>query len=419
MVETPRSRTGLLDMMGQGDSAFAGWLDPRRNFLQQTFAGMVGHDSTKDALRGATQGAVQGRQIDTAYQTKVAKEQKAQDRLNSTVEWMRQNAPQYAGMVEAGMPVGEAWSAAMQEMQPQGSDASFSQTPVFFEDPEGNQHIGQMSSSGGVLLNGEVMNSIPEGWKITNRPQGTQFLNLGDRYAVGDPNRRGADAINPAGPAIQGSPSSDMNVQGTGPERTMQPAPGSDPAYERQQDARERADQERAQALKSQREDDRSQLVLHAIDTALDRSGFFTTGPLGSVGRAVGATPNIELESAVRTVKANLGFDQLQQMRDASPTGGALGQVSERELDFLQSTVTALDERQSEQQLDQNLEIVRTLLKRNQVYRQLDREGIPLDDPRAQQMLNQFPLPGNVDLPEPPGAQGSGQGGSDPLGIRY
>ena len=37
------------------------------------------------------------------------------------------------------------------------------------------------------------------------------------------------------------------------------------------------------------------------------------------------------------TIKANIGFDKLQKMRDASPTGGALGQVSERELGFLQS----------------------------------------------------------------------------------
>jgi hypothetical protein len=47
--------------------------------------------------------------------------------------------------------------------------------------------------------------------------------------------------------------------------------------------------------------------------------------------------------SAVKTIQANLGFDALQAMRDASPTGGALGQVAVQELEMLQSTVANLD----------------------------------------------------------------------------
>ena len=42
-------------------------------------------------------------------------------------------------------------------------------------------------------------------------------------------------------------------------------------------------------------------------------------------------------------------------MRDASPTGGALGQVSERELDLLMSTLSSLDQAQSEPQFLQAL----------------------------------------------------------------
>jgi len=42
-------------------------------------------------------------------------------------------------------------------------------------------------------------------------------------------------------------------------------------------------------------------------------------------------------------------------MRDASPTGGALGQVSERELAFLQSTIGNLEQSQSKEQLTYNL----------------------------------------------------------------
>jgi hypothetical protein len=42
-------------------------------------------------------------------------------------------------------------------------------------------------------------------------------------------------------------------------------------------------------------------------------------------------------------------------MRDSSPTGGALGQVTERELALLQSVAGTLDQAQSAEQLMQNL----------------------------------------------------------------
>src|SRR5690606_31260540 len=51
----------------------------------------------------------------------------------------------------------------------------------------------------------------------------------------------------------------------------------------------------------------------------------------------------------------NLGFDQLQAMRDASPTGGSLGQVSERELTFLQGTVANLNPNLGEERLKEQL----------------------------------------------------------------
>ena len=46
-------------------------------------------------------------------------------------------------------------------------------------------------------------------------------------------------------------------------------------------------------------------------------------------------------------------------MRDSSPTGGALGQVSERELGFLQSTLVALDPNMGDEELIKGLEKVK------------------------------------------------------------
>jgi hypothetical protein len=45
-------------------------------------------------------------------------------------------------------------------------------------------------------------------------------------------------------------------------------------------------------------------------------------------------------------------------MRDASPTGGALGQVSERELSFLQSVFGSLDQTQSAEELTYNIQLL-------------------------------------------------------------
>ena len=59
-------------------------------------------------------------------------------------------------------------------------------------------------------------------------------------------------------------------------------------------------------------------------------------GQFEAVGQAVFSwVPFSEEQSvnnAVDTLKANVAFDRLQKMRDNSKTGGALGQVSEKEL---------------------------------------------------------------------------------------
>lgn len=94
--------------------------------------------------------------------------------------------------------------------------------------------------------------------------------------------------------------------------------------------------------------------VIGTIDGALDLVGFSTAGP-GSMLSGVSGTPARNLAAQLETIKANLGFDRLQQMRDMSPTGGALGSVAVQELTALQSTVSSLDQGQSPAQLRKSL----------------------------------------------------------------
>jgi len=103
---------------------------------------------------------------------------------------------------------------------------------------------------------------------------------------------------------------------------------------------------------------DNTKVVLDKIVEAEKLVGKGTTG-IGSYLSIVPGTPAKELSTVLGTIKARLGFDQLQQMRSASPTGGALGQVSNRELASLEGALSSLDQGLSPDALRQNLKQIR------------------------------------------------------------
>jgi hypothetical protein len=95
--------------------------------------------------------------------------------------------------------------------------------------------------------------------------------------------------------------------------------------------------------------------VIGTVDSALSKLGTGEAGLIGSTAAKIPGTQAYNLNRDVETIKANLGFEQLQAMREASPTGGALGQVAVQELIALQATLANLDIGQSERQLRANL----------------------------------------------------------------
>jgi hypothetical protein len=90
--------------------------------------------------------------------------------------------------------------------------------------------------------------------------------------------------------------------------------------------------------------------VLDRVKEAKELVGPFTTGFAGTFA-VLPSSDARKLANKIKTIKANLGFNELQQMRDASPTGGALGQVAVQEIEFLQSTIDALDQLESSEDL--------------------------------------------------------------------
>ena len=108
---------------------------------------------------------------------------------------------------------------------------------------------------------------------------------------------------------------------------------------------------------------DELQNINTVIDTAIEQTSPATAG-IGSLTAIVPGTKSADLSGTLSTIQADAAFSRLQQMRDQSKTGGALGQVSERELGLLSSARAAIEQSQSPEQLKANLERYKSLRKK-------------------------------------------------------
>lgn len=104
--------------------------------------------------------------------------------------------------------------------------------------------------------------------------------------------------------------------------------------------------------------------ALDDIDRLMKSATLPTTGAIGSRLAAMPGTAAHDIAQALNTVSANISFSQLQQMRESSPTGGALGNVTEGEQKLLQNSFAALSQSQTEEQFKTNLGRVRAVFER-------------------------------------------------------
>lgn len=109
---------------------------------------------------------------------------------------------------------------------------------------------------------------------------------------------------------------------------------------------------------------ERSARVIRIIDDVMKEVGPTTSGLIGKTASNIPGTAAFDLARNIDAIKANIGFNELQAMREASKTGGALGQVAVQELEFLQATLGSLDIGQSTVQLRENLSDVRQSVSR-------------------------------------------------------
>ena len=100
----------------------------------------------------------------------------------------------------------------------------------------------------------------------------------------------------------------------------------------------------------------RRQTVVDDLLEAKNAVGWQTSGFIGKNTSNIPGSPAYNLQARLQSIKARIGFGELQKMRFESPTGGALGQVAVQELEQLQNSIASLDLGQGEGQLKSEMD---------------------------------------------------------------
>ena len=137
---------------------------------------------------------------------------------------------------------------------------------------------------------------------------------------------------------------------------------------------RREAENNRLRGEKFNKVDSRFRQIQDSLDSAwLPTTGFAG----GQVLSNFGGTAAHNIDADLETIKGIIGFSELQAMREASPTGGAVGQVSDFENRLLQAQYGSLVQSQTEDQFRRNLQTVRD------TFRRVVHEGISEEEAMA------------------------------------
>ena len=139
----------------------------------------------------------------------------------------------------------------------------------------------------------------------------------------------------------------------------IQPIPGSPAALEMEQALKARDTQ-------GGRKQTSTDVITNAASNAreLIKSGTLTTGTLGRIASNLTESDAAELRRQVDVLKSNATIENLTAMRQASPTGGALGSVTEKEGAMLAAAAGAIDPNAGNEQVAKQLDnYEKTLLR--------------------------------------------------------
>lgn len=113
----------------------------------------------------------------------------------------------------------------------------------------------------------------------------------------------------------------------------------------------------------SEYQKERAKRTIQSVDELMGQVNNFTVG-FGSLLAGIPTTKAKNFKSQLDTLKSNISFGELTAMREASKTGGALGQVSNIEEQMLQSSLGGLDAAQNPADFKQQLQKVKDSITR-------------------------------------------------------
>lgn len=115
---------GLAEMLLGKENPFAQWTNDNQGYLGAIGAGIGSGQNIQSGLSNGLQMVPQAKQMDLEQRRQREADAKVLAQTNATTAWLQQNHPDLAQMVEAGMPISEAWNEATRRMSPQAEDQS-------------------------------------------------------------------------------------------------------------------------------------------------------------------------------------------------------------------------------------------------------------------------------------------------------
>ncbi len=297
---TPMAPAGLLSMFAPQAAASPLYqaFDQRRNVLMGALLGGVGAETPMERLRGIAQGALKGREADSAYALELKKEAKNRQAVNQTLELLTQKRPDLVPWVQSGaITPADAFNA------------------VYKKDGKATDDIT------------EYQYAVGQGYKGTFQNYMTDMKKAG-AINVNIPGQPNIGTIPPGYAATQ-SPETGA--------WSMQRIPGG-PA-----EADANADAAKLTAKAGQ-----AAVATRVVTSAAQRAREAAKNRLfGGVGQGVAQlnpySDAAEVARQVEVLKSTAKVENLNAMRAASPTGGALGNVTEGEGAMLAAKSGALD----------------------------------------------------------------------------
>lgn len=243
----------------------------------------------------------------------------------------------------------------------------------------GSQDLSEAQFYEGKAMQAQAAGLHQEAALLMQRAQRAQAAALARQPQPTEIERVAAAAgLHPGSPEYQRLMRDYVNKKGAGVQVTVAPNPPTDHRAVYDQDGRlthyevipgSATDRKLADAAKKEgKRDDTTvrtgNIVLEDIDrigAALDKAILPATGAFATTLSGVPGTAAHDVSKLLDGIRANIAFDKLQQMRENSPTGGALGAVSDKEGALLQAVFGSLEQSQSPEQFRENLKRLKTV----------------------------------------------------------